>query len=92
MADKRGKFDPNNAYGSAVRWVEITPNDTVSIAVRPDAIFAGSDGFIVMVAFPLGTPQDEISVPVVAGQIIPFRPDRILTDSTASPIFALYCQ
>lgn len=66
-----------------MRHFTITPNNSVDIPIRPRAIRAGGDGNIA-IRDEVGT---DITYAVVAGDILPFSPVRILaTGTTATPI------
>lgn len=66
----------------------ITKSDTVDLPDGPpDAVYCGGAGNLIAV-MPTG---DVLTIPVVAGALLPIRPKRInSTSTTATGMFALY--
>jgi hypothetical protein len=72
---------------SASEWVTITPHDTAQLARIPKAIMVGATAGNIKMIDKAG---NTATVPFTAGEIKPLRPHVIHTDSTATPIYALY--
>ena len=70
---------------TAELFYSITPSDSVELSPRPRAIMVGGAGNLVARN---GKDQD-ITIPVVAGQIVPIKAKRVLAATTATGLTAL---
>lgn len=70
----------------ARRHFAIEPSDTVNLTERPKAIFCKTDGTIVL-RDEAGT---DVGYPMTAGQVLPFRPVRVLATGTSGTYVAWF--
>jgi len=79
----------NNATGltsPALNHYTITPSDSADLPVRPRAIFALTDGNAVL----RDQAGVDVTYPVTAGTLLPFRPVRVLATGTTATLVAWY--
>ena len=81
MAD-RFSSNSKGLAGPADYHYAITPNDGADLAFIPRAIVALTDGDVVM----RDRAGVDITYPVTAGQILPFRPVRVLATGTTATV------
>lgn len=72
----------------ATHCAVITPNDATDLAVTPRALITGSSGNLEIIA-----EDDTVAVTITglaAGLVLPLRVKRVLTDTTISPLVAIW--
>lgn len=68
----------------------ITPHDTNELNPRPRAIYVGGAGnLVVTMVNAAGAAADVTFTGVLAGSVLPIRPTKVKTSSTASLLVAL---
>lgn len=80
MADSFPYPSERKPFGPAHRWFAVTPHDTTALARRPIYLRADTAGVLRM----LNPDGDDITINVVAGEIIDARPTIVHTDTTAT--------
>lgn len=63
----------------------ITPDDDADLMQRPRAIFCAADGAIVM----RDKGGQDLAYRLMAGQVLPFRPVRVLATGTTGTFYGL---
>lgn len=82
--DFKGRADPTMG---ARAHMPITPDNDTDLPVRPLAIYVLTDGNLVLRAPNLDTGEDQdITYPVLAGQVLDLQPTRVLETSTATAV------
>jgi hypothetical protein len=66
----------------AVRHHAITPNDSADLAVRPRALYCTAAGDVVV----RDQAGNDITYPMLAGQVLPFRAVRVLATGTTATV------
>lgn len=69
-----------NKLGSAKNFFPITPDGNADLAIRPDAVYCGSAGDVVL----KGTDGTNATFAVLAGQVLPVSPTRVLAAGTTA--------
>jgi len=67
-------------------WAVITPADDTAIAIDANALFCGSDGDLIVKKVSGGT---DITIPVLAGALLPIKVFSVETGSTTTPIIGI---
>lgn len=79
-------YPDSSKSAPATRHFEITPSDTVDLAVRPRALRCGTSGTV--------TIRDEndvdVTYPVSAGEVLPIRAVRVLATGTTASVVGWY--
>lgn len=70
---------------TAELFYTITPNDTAELKPRPRAIMIGGAGNLVA----KNVKGTEVTIPVVAGQIVPIKATHVMAATTATGLTAL---
>ncbi|PWB94665.1 spike base protein, RCAP_Rcc01079 family [Methylosinus sporium] len=85
MADNFSTFAPGLS-DVATRHFAISPSDSADLAIKPRAIYCTVAGDAV-IRDEAGT---DITYPLTAGQILPFRGVRILATNTTATVVGWY--
>lgn len=85
-------YDPFQSFGDSIgdparRAFTVTPSDSAELVSLPKALLIGGAGIVVL--RPVDSAAD-VTIPVVAGQIVPIRASFVrATGTTATQIVAL---
>lgn len=80
MGTRRSKLWSDNL--PATKLLEVTPSDTIELPAHGRGILITADGNIQVQAWD-DEAGDDVTFPVVAGQILPIRPRLIMENTTA---------
>lgn len=83
MIDKYKNF-PVGRSDPAVRHIAITPSDTADLSVKPRVLYCNVSGNVV-IRDSFGV---DLTYALVAGQILPISPVRILATGTTATVYA----
>lgn len=83
MSDHDNQFERETF--TAELFYSITPSDTAELKPRPRAIMVGGAGNLVAKNIK-GT---EVTIPVVAGQIVPIKATHVMASTSATGLTAL---